>query len=160
MADREFVSPTMISGIVDGLLVDVNAKGDIASEVWNDYLTWLEQTVRVNPKPATLTFAPAAMPNAKQRADYAELGKRIPDLHPRCMILISDSAVVRGAMTAMAWVTGAKLTMHALSPANWRDSFGLLKPFIQPSEAIVAEKLRAWAKGVGFTDGELQRWSL
>src|SRR4051812_32144689 len=84
------------------LIVNVNGPRPITDEMWNPYLAWLEKfgEPRIN---TTFTFAPLQNPNALQRKRLLALPNLERILKPKRVALMTNSALVRSAMTALNW---------------------------------------------------------
>lgn len=80
---------------------------ELSDASWNEWLEWaLTHRFR-----AVLISTNGGSPNARQRNRYAEVQRKSGNRDK--VALLSDSAVIRGVLTAMSWLTGADVMTFA-----------------------------------------------
>jgi hypothetical protein len=115
-----WVSPrkTMSFTIVDRVGITVCAPGVFADDEWDAYGDAAEQVIREGTGMRTvLNLSPKHGPNAAQRRRLVQRkGARFHEIVR--IALISDSAMVRGAITAMQWLVGSPTQTKTYRPSE------------------------------------------
>ena len=97
------------------------ATGDerIADETWREYLELAKASVASHgPFTGLYLLFPRNAPSTSQRNMLTnEYGRAVRIDQQRRVAVISDSAITRGAMTAISWLTSGKIALRAFSPS-------------------------------------------
>lgn len=84
-----------------------------------DWLEWLDlgpSYVREHGEPlAILNYSTGSGPNAKQRGLLAAKSEELGLSKLRCQVLLTDSVLLRGAITAMTWLIKTPAQQKAMS---------------------------------------------
>jgi hypothetical protein len=99
------MKPTLAFDSVGDCFVLVIGKKDPADSDWKDYLAFLRQNLTQKPgmKPVTLVFSEGGGPAAAQRAAVNELTKEFRVVDTVKVAVLTESNLVVGMATAMAW---------------------------------------------------------
>ncbi len=105
--------------------------------------------------PAVMVYSPHASPTSGQRRMLTEEhGERIglPDI--RYIALLSGSLVVRGALTAIEWLSSEKhrKKTKAFAPGAHAEAIAWLATQAQFDAQLAAERLRSMAIACGYRD--------
>lgn len=117
----------MVSAWVGELWIFVMPDTPITDAMWREHLEMCADEVKRNgPYPGVLGWAPKSGPSAGQRrimtVEYAD---RIRIDKQRRFALVTESALVRGIMTALSWVA-AGTKMNAFAPDDVGRAFDWL----------------------------------
>lgn len=118
---------TVISARVGELWLFVMPDQPIDDATWRAHLeVCADEVERNGPYPGVLGWAPKAGPSAGQRRIMTvEYGSRIRINRQRRFALVTESAFVRGIMTALRWVA-AGTEMNAFAPDDVSRAFDWL----------------------------------
>lgn len=113
---RPYTSSTICAAQAGELLINVVGNKPIDPNDWSNYIavfapearTWLADPSRV---PVVLTYSPTVGPNAAQRAQLAKEHGAAMAMVKR-VAFCTESVLVRGAMTALGWVSRAPTTVR------------------------------------------------
>lgn len=105
------------------------------------------------PFKALVTISLKVGPTAPQRKMIADAESRIHFKRIEKIALVSQSALVRGAMTAIAWVFSGKQQIRAYSPASAYEVPTSLSDL--GDEALICAAMRETALQAGYTAGVL-----
>lgn len=126
-------------------IIVVHNENPPTDEEWRSYLKFLERAIVALEVSGILVYTAGGAPTAPQRVDYAKL----IDRH-RCAFscaVVSDSALVRGVVTAFAWWTSQK-HIRSFMPTELRHAMG----FAGVEEFMSTETLlRSLARVTGTT---------
>jgi hypothetical protein len=112
---------------------------------WNAFVDCMHaRAVETKRVPHTLVLSTGGSPNARQRAISKERVSDLGDATERIAVLTS-SAIVRGAVTALAWIV--RNNFRAFAPSEMRAAL-LYLGVDHPSDAIRSE-LHTLAKSCG-----------
>ena len=114
------VDGTVAFGVHAGVAVVVTNLGEWGVEQSERLFAESTALSQQNPHNLIQVFGPP--PNARARTRMAELQKdvdrRFPVHAPRRIAVLTSSAVIRGAMTALRWLTGEQLVGFAPADVN------------------------------------------
>src|SRR5258708_3520252 len=121
----------MASARVGKLWLASSGRRPITDATWREYLGHAADSVtRLGPYHGVLFWAPKSGPSASQRRmltdDYAQAVRLDAQ---RRIVLISDSAIVRGTITAIDWFT--RKNFLAFAPKNVQQAIGWLAEDIE-----------------------------
>lgn len=108
------------------LAIIVSGTKSYSDEVWVEYCAICrEMSNPALPYLAAFNYSPIVGPSASQRKTF---NSEVGDLnkHFKRVVLVSDSAIVRGALTATAWITRSDMQMRPYSPARVDEGFAWL----------------------------------
>jgi hypothetical protein len=115
----------MASALVDDLVINVNAnKGAIGDDTWDGYVAWC---AHLSELPYVCTFAPWSSPSAPQRRKLSASPIALRMKDTRRLALLSESVMVRGAVTAMTWLTASTVQVKPFKPKDLARSIHWLK---------------------------------
>jgi hypothetical protein len=113
----------IVMGEVGQLCIIVSGRKPYSDATWDEYcklckeLDVIGRNLRV-----VLNYSPIVGPSANQRRKFtSELAEE--NKHFKRVVLVSDSALVRGALTATTWLSNASLQMRAFSPKHTEEGF-------------------------------------
>lgn len=111
---------------VGDLIIFVSGSKPITDANWTEYIQMCRDISQPRPFKGVLNYSPVVSPTAKQRSVFmTELNSYLNLMSHTA--LISDSALVRGALTAMSWVNrDAKMTFKPFSPREVDDALSWL----------------------------------
>lgn len=136
----------------DLLIAAVNRK-PITASVWDEYLNTLATLAR-NEGAATggLQYTPDHGPNAAQRKALSLREDELGMDKLRRMAIVSDSVVVRGAVTAISWMikSSAQTKISSFKPTDYSEAFRWLHEQVafDENEAHTAFQLALRAVGL------------
>jgi hypothetical protein len=140
---------------IDGLSINISVAKVITNEGWQRYLAGslaLAKQLGRSPNLSMITFQ-GAFPNAVQRKMAAEFVERA-DVRPLDRVaLLTESQVLRSAMTAFAWVA-PKLRFRAFAPSDRDACYRWLNEVGTFDEALAEG---AWLEGAAQLDRALSR---
>ena len=152
-----FTRPQMYSCVIDDLTVNVNGPDPFVDADWEAYVLWTEDLIsRGIPVKGALTFSPFQSPNAAQRERLRQSLQKGVQGAPRVAVL-SDSAMVRGAMTALSWFIKS---VHAKGYRPMESDLAMtwLAQQLEFDAAEVRAALKKGTTAVGFTTQDAYRW--
>ncbi len=115
------------------MLICVTGSRQPTTEAAEGYAAWTVNTARKDGKlSATLLFLPLKAFGAKERNIYTDRTKPCFDVRST-IALVTESAMVRGAITAMAWFYRSQQPLRAFRPEDYRDAL----KWLHASENIV-----------------------
>lgn len=129
---------------VGDLWIYVGPDRPLDDATWREYLDLCAQEVKRNgPYPGILVWAPRHGPTAHQRRIMTEqYGAALRLDRQRRFALITESALVRGIMTALSWVaSGTK--MNAFAPSDVDAAFAWLAEEIRFDEGEAKDALQS-----------------
>jgi hypothetical protein len=134
------------TGSVGQLAIIVSGNKSYSDEAWGEYLHICRQmSDPAAPFVGAYNYSPIVGPSAAQRKVFdSELG----DLNRKFkrVVVVSDSAFVRGALTASAWLTRSDMQMRPFSPAQTNNGFDWLAQEVtfpmQEAQALLRELVR------------------
>ena len=139
------VSPTVCIGMCGSSSTDAD---------WNAYIECWRKTIGPSlsaSKGCFLIFAPVDGPNAAQRSRLSADPLVAPHMKQTARLaLLTESMMIRGAVTAMNWVSGAGATNKTFAPAQLDAALawlGQAKPLDVPATRAT---LRSLASKVGL----------
>jgi len=147
----------MYSCVIDDLTVNVNGPEPFVDADWEAYALWTESLIKRGvPVKGALTFSPFQSPNAAQRDRLRRSLQHGVQGSPRVAVL-SDSAMVRGAMTALSWFVKS---VHAkgFRPMESDEAMKWLAQYLKFDAAEVRDALKKGTTAVGFTAQDAYRW--
>jgi hypothetical protein len=114
-----FMGDAMYYRQVDEVTISVCVAKKISDEAWSAYLDGAYATAQKLRRPPVtgIIYCLEAFPNARQRQLSNDFIAKYYERRFRRVAIITDSAVIRSAMTAMRWVIPS-LTMRAFLPAH------------------------------------------
>lgn len=157
---RTFEAVQAASAIFTGqLLVNVNGPDPILDDSWNAYVRWTSTVVETGLDFVTvLTFSPRQSPNARQRALLTEQIVRSKEQFVnQCVAVLTDSALVRGTITAFSWVA-RDLRTKAFRPHDLEAAFAWLKLRSSFDEVEVKAWLATTLVNVGYSAAQTKLW--
>ena len=122
----------VIAKRVGDLWITVHPDHAITDAEWREHLdVSVTEVQRNGPYPGILVWAPKQGPSAHQRRIMTEeYGKKLSLDKQRACAVITDSALVRGIVTALTWF-GAGTAMNAFSPPDVSKAFDWLALHIE-----------------------------
>jgi hypothetical protein len=121
----------MASARIGKLWVACSGRRPITDATWREYLRHAAESVKNHgPYHGVLFWAPKSGPSAAQRRMLTdEYAKAVRLDAQRRIVLISDSAIVRGTITAIDWFT--RKNFLAFAPKNVHQAIAWLAEDIQ-----------------------------
>jgi hypothetical protein len=109
-----------------GFSVIVSGSRPYSEACWAEYIQICRDSMKADGMPkVVLNWAPIVGPNAAQRKRFnVELA---PELEIERVALVSDMALVRGALLAMTWFTQGKPVVRPFSPAHLEEGLAWLR---------------------------------
>lgn len=101
-------------------VVALHGKASPSAGEWSGFVALVRDFYRRSPKGLLygITFTRGGGPDAKQRR---ELVDAVPKDQMTTGMIVSDSAVIRGIITAFSWLSRGG--MRSFSPADYRNGF-------------------------------------
>lgn len=145
----EFVFGKVAAAISPGLGMAICGERFTEAD-WDAYVECWRTTIGpriASEKSGFLIFAPDDGPSAKQRAQLSG-DVQIAACMKQCtrLALVTDSVMVRGAVTAMNWLSGAGSTSRTFSPSQLDSAMKWLAEgtaFSIPTATVVVRTLAA-----------------
>jgi hypothetical protein len=134
--------------LVGDLLLQATSARNIPDSEWDEYIDEIDRLMRENTIPYSLQYSLTQGPPARVRK---LIGKRLGDRMFPNFVLISDSAVVRGILTAISWlIPNPRTKVRAFSPGQEKNALAHLAE-LRPFKIDVAHAaLDALVKEVGY----------
>lgn len=123
MIDQEwtFTTDRTIAAARTGQLwLSATGTRGITDAMWREYLALATTSVATHgPFVGLFLYYPTSAPSSAQRRMLAEeYGTRVGLSAQKRVAVISDSAISRGAMTAISWLTSGSVALRAFPPSN------------------------------------------
>jgi hypothetical protein len=119
----------LAAGRVSDLLIVAAPGSGWPDDEWRDHM---EQTAelraRLGSQRVVLTYSPDGAPSARQRRIVNDYRERIGVADVRAQAVISQSALVRGAVTAMTWLMRPPYEMRSYPVSQLNAAFAMLRP--------------------------------
>jgi hypothetical protein len=138
-----FIGDAMYYRQIDDITINLCVAHQITDEQWGEYLEGcyvITQKLK-RPPNAGVMCCMNAFPNAKQRQMSDDFLKKYYKHRFLRVAIITESAMIRGAMTAMRWVIPT-LTMRAFAPAAIRDGMQWVR---EVTEFDTSLAMNAWS---------------
>jgi hypothetical protein len=127
MKPMEFeTTPERVSchGRVDQILLCVSGSKAITDTAMGMYIDFIVRSVKERgPFDGAFLFMPIHGPSTAQRRMLTERSAETQLDRASRIALLSDSAIVRGGITAIYWLTRGKNELKAFRPVVYRDAF-------------------------------------
>ncbi len=146
---ERFVHGKMGFLLIGDLALNVNgSRESIADDSWRAYLDFSERLVANSVPRRSLTLSPYCGPSAKQRQAMVASGVGRAMLQQSHAALLTGSALVRGAVTALGWVARAdRIQQRAFRPEEakkaliWLEASGPIDfAAVMPALSLLAEE--------------------
>jgi len=122
----------------------------IADSEWLDYLQYMKRSAKnEGAGQLMIQYSPDIAPSGRQRAQVQAIQDEIyPDF--RALAILTDSSIVRGVITAMAWVSKNKLQTRATKPKEYAQALEWLQTIIGFDHKEALSALGETTKAVGY----------
>jgi hypothetical protein len=138
--------------LVDDLLVVVNGPDPFQDATWDRYVAW---SATIPLMPTVMTFSPYQGPKPAQRnrlvRDLQRRGWKDPHI-----VLLTDSAIVRGIVTAIGWLMPIHSRAHR--PENTEAAMDWLSRWGTFDRDAVRAFLREAIVEVGYRPEQRDAW--
>lgn len=142
---------------MDDVAVTVNGPDPFVEADWDAYVEWAKHVVQSGQRVASiLTFSPFQSPNAAQRQKIAATTQQAAGTNT-FVALVTDSAAVRGAMTALSWLSRS-LHMKGFRPMESDLAIAWLGGKVTFDQQAARDALKRGVAMVGYTTQDVYRW--
>lgn len=141
-----FVGDGLYYRQIDQMTISLCIAPQITDEQWTEYLEGAYAIAKKLRRPPLVGVmcCTDAFPSAKQRQMSKDFIDKYYDTRFHRVAIVTESAVIRGAMTAMRWVIPT-LTMRAFLPSAIGEGVNWLR---EVAEFDAALALDAWSDGL------------
>lgn len=129
----------------------VNWEHEFSDEEWRELVGIAEDMAGIYGKYSrTVVFAPSHGPNAAQRAYVKDHEHNVMDEKCARMALITDSAFVRGGVTALSWLMRTKAPMRAFAVKNMGEALAWSCSGSRVDLAVVSDAMAELISYAGY----------